>query len=212
MSYDNYMEQYDKIGYSKDGITHIKDFVHKLDLEILVTFLDGEERDGSFRQSDVPSGIKSLLTYYEGAALQEVRSHYGERYGIPFKDFARNEAHLQKWGVLTGFSMSTHSDSETPSGKPALVEGFYQYNMTSICYLTDDYLGGEIDFPEFNLTIKPRPGDMLLFPSRYRHRILKLESGHRYTMPMFFQFDVEDNIKHTRAVEGKNPSDVLFFE
>lgn len=77
---------------------------------------------------------------------------------------------------------------------------------------------GEIDFPEFNLTIKPKPGDMLLFPSRYRHRILTLESGHRYTMPMFFQFDVEDsidvveNIEQLRIAEGQDPSDALFFE
>lgn len=212
------MEQYNKIGYSKDGITHIKNFVDGRDLEILVSYLDSEEGDGTFSQESVPGEIRALLLHYEHAALYEVQKHYGERYDIKFKDYARNPSHLTKWGMLTGSSMDVHSDSETPSGKPALVARFYQYNITSLSYLTDDYLGGEIDFPEFNLTIKPKAGDMLLFPSRYRHRILTLESGHRYTMPMFFQFDVEDfidvegNSENLKSPEGQDPSDVLFFE
>lgn len=212
------MEQYNKIGYSKDGITHIKNFVHDRDIETLVSYLDSEESDGTFSQEVVPGEVRALLFHYENAALYEVKKHYGEKYDIKFKDYARNPSHLTKWGMLTGNSMDVHSDSETPSGQPALPGKFYQYNITSLSYLTDDYLGGEIDFPEFNLTIKPKPGDMLLFPSRYKHRILTLESGHRYTMPMFFQFDVEDsidvveNMEQLRIAEGQDPSDALFFE
>ena len=214
MSYANYMEQYNKIGYSQDGITHIKNFVNKNDLDILVKFLDesGDGDSSSFTQENVPGEIRSLLIHYENAALSEVLKHYGEKYNIPFKMQARNHSHLVKWDMMKGFSMSAHSDSETPSGKPALVASFYQYNITSLSYLTDDYLGGELDFPEFNLTLKPKAGDMLLFPSRYRHRILELKSSHRYTMPMFFQFDVEDTVEAIEAEDGVNTSDVLFFE
>jgi len=212
MSYDNYMEQYNKIGYSKDGITHLKNFVHPKDIETFVNYLDSLDDDGTFKQEDVDHEIRALLIFYENAAMAEVLMHYGEKYGIPFKGYTRNPAHLTKWGMLTGSSMPVHSDSETPSGGPAIVERFYQYNITSLSYLTDDYSGGEISFPEFDLTIKPKAGDMLLFPSRYRHQILELKSGHRYTMPMFFQFDVEDTLEYVPSEEGKNPSDVLFFE
>lgn len=212
MSYENYMEQYNKIGYSQDGITHLKNFVAEEDVKTFVAFLDAQDQDGAFRQDSVPGEIKALLLHYENSAMQEVLHHYGKKYDIPFKDLARNPAHLLKWGVLTGFSMSVHSDSETPSRKPALVANFYQYNITAIAYLTDDYLGGEIEFPEFDLIIKPKPGDMLLFPSRYRHCIRKLETDHRYTMPMFFQFDVEDTVEGILAEGHINPSDVLFFE
>lgn len=206
------MEQYNKIGYSKDGITHIKDFVNASDVDALVKFLDEQISDGTFRQEEVPGEIRALLVHYENAALSEVLKHYGERYSIPFKMQARNNAHLTKWNMLKGFSMNAHSDSETPSRKPALVGNFYQYNITSLSYLTDDYLGGELHFPEFELTIKPKSGDMLLFPSRYKHQILELKSEHRYTMPMFFQFDVEDTVEGIPTQEGTNPSDVLFFE
>lgn len=212
MSYENYMEQYNKIGYSKEGITHIKNFVAEEDRNVFVNYLSGIDEEGTFKQDMVPGEIKSLLMHYDKLVYHEVIEHYGNKYKIPFKPEPRQYAHLTKWGMLKGQSMSVHSDSETPSGQPAIVGGFWQYNITSLAYLTDDYLGGEIDFPEFDLTIKPKAGDMLLFPSRYRHRILELKDGRRYTMPMFFQFDVEDTIEMVTAEEGTNPSDVLFFE
>lgn len=206
------MEQYNKIGYSKDGITHLKNFVHPKDIETFVNYLDSLSDHGTFRQEDVSNEIKALLIHYENAVKQEVLLHYGQKYDIPFKDQPRNFLHLTKWGHLETFAMPVHSDSETPSGEPAIPGQFYQYNITTIAYLTDDYIGGEISFPEFELTIKPKAGDMLLFPSRYRHQILELGSAHRYTMPAFFQFDVDDTIEQLFPDGEGNPSDVLFYE
>lgn len=206
------MEQYNKIGYSKDGITHLKNFVHPNDISTFVNYLDSLDGDGTFIQENASDEIRALLIFYENAAMAEVLMHYGEKYDIPFKSPARNKMHLVKWNHLENFDMPVHSDSETPSGKPAVVGQFYQYNITSISYLTDDYFGGEIAFPEFDLSIKPKAGDMLLFPSRYRHKINRLNSSHRYTMPAFFQFDVEDTIEEVYPPEGSNPSDLLFFE
>lgn len=212
MSYENYMEQYNKIGYSKDGITHIKNFVPETDRNVFIDYLSSIDDEGTFTQDMVPGEVKSLLMHYDKLVYQEVIEHYGKKYSIPFKPEPRQYAHLTKWGMLEGHSMAIHSDSETPSRQPAIVGGFWRYNITSLSYLTDEYLGGEIDFPEFDITIKPKAGDMLLFPSRYKHRILELKGGKRYTMPMFFQFDVNDNIELEIAKEGTNPSDVLFFE
>lgn len=49
-------------------------------------------------------------------------------------------------------------------------------------YLNDDYTGGEIEFPRFNLKIKPKAGQLLIFPSTYvyNHKINPVTSGNRY--------------------------------
>jgi len=212
------MEQYNKIGYSSSGITHVKNFIHESDLEILTPYLRSTYGFGNFYSDQIDSDIvKEMLVSYQAAAHVEVLSNYSEPYGIKMLEEPRRPAHLTKWDMLVGQSMPVHSDAETPSGLPAIAGGFYRYNITAIAYLTDEYLGGEIVFPEFdNLKIKPRAGDLLLFPSRYRHCIDNLVSGDRYTMPMFFGFDVEDSIDPELASpsikEGKDPSDILFFE
>lgn len=41
--------------------------------------------------------------------------------------------------------------------------------MSAICYLNNDYYGGEIEFPNFKIKIKPEPGMLILFPSNYAY-------------------------------------------
>lgn len=42
--------------------------------------------------------------------------------------------------------------------------------LTAICYLNDNYTGGEIEFPNFGIKIKPEPGMLILFPSNYAYQ------------------------------------------
>jgi hypothetical protein len=218
MSYENYMKQYNKIGYSVAGITHIKDFINQTDIKILEDYMQFAFGFGNlYRDSILDPKVTELLSVYQSAAHKELIKHYGIPYDIKFLEEPRQPAHLTKWDMLLGSSMSVHSDAETPSGKPAILGGFYRYNITAIAYVTDQYVGGEITFPDFDgLKIKPKAGDLLLFPSRYRHCISNLDSGARYTMPMFFGFDVEDNIPFEditgSLTNDVDPSDILFFE
>jgi hypothetical protein len=39
--------------------------------------------------------------------------------------------------------------------------------ISAICYLNNDYSGGEIEFPNFKVKIKPESGMLILFPSSY---------------------------------------------
>lgn len=43
-------------------------------------------------------------------------------------------------------------------------------SVSAICYLNNDYVGGELEFVNFGIKIKPEPGMMLLFPSNYAYR------------------------------------------
>jgi hypothetical protein len=56
--------------------------------------------------------------------------------------------------------------------------------ITALCYLNDDYEGGEIEFPNFNVKIKPQPGMLILFPSTfpYAHKAYPVTDGTKYTM------------------------------
>jgi Rps23 Pro-64 3,4-dihydroxylase Tpa1-like proline 4-hydroxylase len=50
--------------------------------------------------------------------------------------------------------------------------------------MNDNYIGGEIKFPRFNVTHKPKANELLIFPSgyTYNHSVLPVESGTRYAI------------------------------
>ena len=52
-----------------------------------------------------------------------------------------------------------HYDGATASGRC----------ISAIAYLNDDYEGGEIEFPNFEIKIKPKAGMLVLFPSNYAY-------------------------------------------
>jgi hypothetical protein len=57
-------------------------------------------------------------------------------------------------------------------------------SVSPILYLNDDYEGGEIEFVNFDLKIKPKPGSLYLFPSTYayRHIAHPVTSGTKYAI------------------------------
>ena len=51
-------------------------------------------------------------------------------------------------------------------------------------YINENYTGGEIEFPKFNLKVKPKAFDLLVFPSNYvyLHKVHPVISGLRYVV------------------------------
>ncbi len=54
--------------------------------------------------------------------------------------------------------------------------------INALLYLTDDYTGGEIFFPEVNMSIKPKAGSVVVFDSDLMHGVNVVESGTRKTL------------------------------
>lgn len=56
--------------------------------------------------------------------------------------------------------------------------------VSLIYYLNDDYEGGEIKFPRFGITYKPKANDLIVFPSTYvyNHSVNPVISGTRYAV------------------------------
>jgi hypothetical protein len=62
----------------------------------------------------------------------------------------------------------------------------YSYNCTVslVAYVNDDYEGGELYFRLQNLNIKPKAGDLYIFPSNYMypHQAKPVTSGTKYSI------------------------------
>lgn len=81
---------------------------------------------------------------------------YAQKHGV-------EEMHHEPYNMLRyrgGQEYKAHFDGPTNSGR----------SISAICYLNDDYEGGEIEFVNFNIKIKPEPGMLILFPSNYAYR------------------------------------------
>jgi predicted 2-oxoglutarate/Fe(II)-dependent dioxygenase YbiX len=56
-------------------------------------------------------------------------------------------------------------------------------DLSIVYFLNDDFVGGELFFPVFELAIKPKAGTLVCFPSDHHfvHGVKPVTSGHRYT-------------------------------
>lgn len=64
-------------------------------------------------------------------------------------------------------------------------DGLFMTRKVSIVYyFNDEYKGGEIIFPRFDLEIKPKANQLLLFPANYiyNHNVNEVTEGTRYSM------------------------------
>ena len=89
---------------------------------------------------------------------------------------SREAMRISKYEKGEWFSM--HADDSF--GTPRTVSMVY--------YPNDDYDGGELEFVFFGVKIKPKAGQLFIFPSSYSymHKIHAITSGERYTFVSFF--------------------------
>jgi predicted 2-oxoglutarate/Fe(II)-dependent dioxygenase YbiX len=57
-------------------------------------------------------------------------------------------------------------------------------DLSVVCFLNDDFAGGELVFPSLDLAIKPQAGTLVCFPAdhNYIHGVNPVTAGHRYTL------------------------------
>jgi hypothetical protein len=60
----------------------------------------------------------------------------------------------------------------------------FHRRMSLVYYINDNYSGGEICFPRFGITYKPKANELLIFPSTYvyNHSVLPVTEGTRYAV------------------------------
>lgn len=77
--------------------------------------------------------------------------------------------------------------------------------LSSVGYINDDYEGGELYFDKLNLQIKPKAGDLYLFPSSYiySHAAMPVTSGTKYSIVTMLDYLEAPHTPEYREIEKK---------
>jgi hypothetical protein len=67
----------------------------------------------------------------------------------------------------------------------------YSATVSLVAYPNDEYDGGELVFPKLNLSIKPKAGDLYIFPSTYlfSHLAAPVTSGRKYSIVTMLDYN-----------------------
>jgi len=114
--------------------------------------------------------------------LQQLWQDLYDRKVAAVKDYARkfNIGELRYWEAMNfvKYGPGQHFQEHSDNG--------YSYNcvVSLVAYPNDDYLGGELEFRLQGLRVKPRAGDLFIFPSNYMypHKSLPVESGTKHSI------------------------------
>lgn len=96
---------------------------------------------------------------------------YSEKYQIHEPFFHEDYCMLK---YRPGEQYKCHYDSSTSVGRA----------VSALVYLNDDYEGGELEFPNFDVKLKLSPGSLVLFPSNfaYSHISHPIQTGTKYAL------------------------------
>lgn len=150
---------------------------------------DNSTRDASVRDVDVMSlpsfdkhpelrgtaGAWEVLSDKLDSIIYPVLADYKALYAAPIS--ANNEGwQLLRYGP--GHHFNAHYDAN-----------HIWHRVGSISfYLNDNFTGGEIEFTRFNLRVKPKENQAIVFPSNYpyMHEVHPVQTGLRYTVVGWF--------------------------
>jgi len=110
--------------------------------------------------------------------IQEAYNHYStELYPHASQNIKSTEGLLSilKYGK-TGY-LPEHQD-----------QGVSSRVLSTVAYLNDNYVGGEIYFPQVDVEIKPEAGSVIFFPSNFvfSHTVKPITDGFRYAVPQWY--------------------------
>lgn len=176
----------------------IPNFIHELDnipesWKILTKFEKWypTQPDGN-KDTSVCYGLeKTAIPYSDGSGVEDIdrKSFYitdSIMSGIEFcseiyQNFINTSSikwpktfSIRRWD--SGGSMGPHEDTYV---------GERDFGISAVVYLNDDYEGGELYFPDYNVKVKPSAGSIVFFPSNTKHEALEVKSGYKYFAPFF---------------------------
>ena len=81
-----------------------------------------------------------------------------------------------------------HADKQVQDGRP---NAFIDYDINSLFYLNDDFIGGELFYPRHGIKVSPKPGLAVYHPGdiEYLHGVTPVLSGERWVVPAFYTIE-----------------------
>jgi predicted 2-oxoglutarate/Fe(II)-dependent dioxygenase YbiX len=181
----SYIEFFERIGNSVDNIQIIPNFLSEEEITYLLTHIDERRKNSFVSQKDNDGNPTAWIHNYEcivdahdiqNRVKKEVVKKFGNE-NIKAMAGPNNYLNIARWDK--GTKLTLHVDDL----------GYVAENhLPTLVYLNDDYEGGEISFATHPVTIKPKTGDLIMFPGNmhYAHEVKEVLSGTRYTLPIWF--------------------------
>lgn len=186
-----------QLGVDRNRIVEVPNFISTEMASSMVEYFKKEDRwgetafngshgapvqAGQVKPSDF--GLADTVFMDVNAKLEEAVTAVYNKNVVP------SSIHAQKWEV--GSSANPHSDNSDFDGNPT--EGFDNLKYVGILYLNSDYEGGDLYFPEHDISIHPNAGSMYIFSGGVEniHGVTEITSGTRYSIVSFWNFEQED--------------------
>ena len=144
----------------------------------LINSGDGQQLKTDYRTTEwipLPSDIKQNTT-------QSIRDLYTNKLIHTYNQDIKHIEPPQFLYYKVGGKYDVHNDSENwVNGK---LERTCERDVTILIYLNDDYEGGELEFPSWGCTFRPKAGTLIAFPSYidFSHRVHPVTKGNRYAL------------------------------
>lgn len=176
-----YLANVAKIGDSANNIQYIENVLPKEDHKAILDYIKITEsweqqpwNALTIQSKNLPEEIVQILN----SVFELVYKKSVELYDVEINPFHRSGLHLVKF--VKGFYLVPHVDTMSSEGN----------HIASVYYINDDYTGGEINFPDHNLEIKPKPNSLIIFPGNenYLHEVREIVGNDRYSSAMWLQF------------------------
>lgn len=112
------------------------------------------------------------------SALNRTFDHYSN---VVYPFAGRNIKNREESLHLLKYEKSGHLPAHQDQGVSSRV-------LSSVMYLNDNYEGGEIEFVNSKVKVRPEAGSVIFFPSNflYIHEVYPITEGSRYSMPHWY--------------------------
>lgn len=190
-------------GHGTENIHIIKNFIDLKDVKIIIDFA---------RQIDEWSNDKEENEYADDGTCTYDASYWNNRQCSHDILKRKNteiynliDSYIEKMGLIAGnifkcklasrppciirwfagIEQKPHADKQMPDGSP---NPFTDYDINTLFYYNDDFDGGELYYPDHDITVKPEPGLAVIHPGdiNYLHGVKMIKSGERFTTPAFY--------------------------
>ena len=149
------------------------------------TIINTDDKDESEKNLEVRNTLWYNITpemaqQFEKAIAECFRNIVAPRYNCEFKSYEP----VQFLGYPVGGHYLGHNDGEQFNYETRQWERLMERDISFVFYLNDQYGGGELEFGDLGLTIKPKKGMMIAFPSykEFAHKVHPVTWGHRYSL------------------------------
>lgn len=180
--------------YNQDYIYRVKNFISDSEAEYLLSYLqtfgndlgDNAQKHIRFMEQLLDNKAEEILKKYEKNTYLEILGNYSRNINLRIERLGwMRRLELVKWNYNKSLEPHTDGHTQIPN-EPGL-------SLSTLIYLNDDYIGGEICFPDYGISIKPDAKDLIIFPSHFLHEVKEtkeMQNGRRRcTIPMFYTFD-----------------------